>query len=47
MKKPHFKPLQLNKKEISNLQLEDLKGGKYGIPTLFGSSCNIVCDTML
>jgi hypothetical protein len=45
MKKQNFKSLELNKKAISNLKFEEVKGGKKALPTLIVESCFNPCDT--
>ncbi|MBC8754776.1 hypothetical protein H2O64_08845 [Kordia sp. YSTF-M3] len=45
MKKANFKSLELNKRAISNLKFEELKGGKKILPTLIVQSCIEACDT--
>ena len=45
MKKRNFKSLALNKKAISNLKFEEVKGGKKILPTLIVESCFEPCDT--
>ncbi len=46
MKKANLNSLVLNKRAISNLKFEELKGGKKIIPTLVDDSCRGVCDTL-
>ena len=47
MKTKNLKSLVLNKKAISNLKFEDVKGGRKQIDTLYQASCpgGPICDT--
>ncbi|WP_298427504.1 hypothetical protein [uncultured Kordia sp.] len=45
MKKQNLKLLTLNKRAISTLKFEELKGGKKALPTLIVESCFEPCDT--
>ncbi|WP_156169031.1 hypothetical protein [Kordia jejudonensis] len=47
MKKQHLKSLALNKRAISSLKFNNVKGGKKQIDTLYQASCpgGPICDT--